>query len=156
MPAPSVSCLTNPAFKPYSIATPVVARRIISSVFILYSYYNFCLTSTCTNVSMMSPTLMSSCDVRLIPHSKFVPTSLTSSLKRLSAASEPVWITIPSRIRRARSVRLTLPSRTIHPATVPTLLMWNVSRTSIVAVTSSLTIGASIPSIAALTSSIAS
>jgi aryl-alcohol dehydrogenase-like predicted oxidoreductase len=55
----------------------IIASKSMSKRFI---YYSFCLTSTSTNVSMMSPTLMSSCDVRLIPHSKFVPTSFTSSL----------------------------------------------------------------------------
>ena len=76
--------------------------------------------------------------VRLIPHSKFVPTSFTSSLKRFNALMFPVKITMPSRIRRALSLRFTFPVFTMAPATRPTLVMLNTSRTSIVAVTCSL------------------
>ena len=62
---------------------------------------------------------------------------------------------IPSRIIRTLLLRLTLPSRTKQPAIVPTLVILNTSMISMVAVISSLISGESIPSIAALISSIA-
>ena len=94
--------------------------------------------------------------VRLIPHSKLVPTSFTSSLKRFRALMAPVKITIPSRIKRALSLRFTFPVLTMAPATSPTFVMLNTSRTSMVAVICSFNVGASIPSMAAFTSSMAS
>ena len=118
--------------------------------------YNVCFTSTSSYVSITSPTFKSLQFVKLIPHSKLVPTSFTSSLKRFNALIEPVKITIPSRIKRALSVRFTYPGFTIAPATIPTLLMLNTSRTSIVEVTCSFNVGANMPSIADFTSSIAS
>ena len=94
--------------------------------------------------------------VRLIPHSKLVPTSFTSSLKRFKALMLPVKMTMPSRMRRALSERFTFPVLTIAPATRPTLVMLNTSRTSMVAVTCSFSVGANMPSIADFTSSMAS
>ena len=44
--------------------------------------YNVCFTSTSSYVSITSPTFKSLQFVKLIPHSKLVPTSFTSSLKR--------------------------------------------------------------------------
>ncbi len=65
-------------------------------------------------------------------------------------------MTIPSRISRIRLDRFILPSRTIQPATVPTLETLKTSSTSTLPVISSLISGDNIPSIAAVTSSIAS
>ena len=93
---------------------------------------------------------------RLIRDGIVIFTGSINALKRFNALIEPVKITIPSRIKRALSVRFTFPVFTIAPATIPTLLMLNTSRTSIVEVTCSFNVGANIPSIADFTSSIAS
>src|SRR3982074_2040469 len=58
-----------------------------------------------------------------MPHSKPCWTSRTSSLWRFSVFSVPSWITTLSRSRRTLAPRLTMPSVTMQPATLPTLVM---------------------------------
>ena len=63
-------------------------------------YYNFLFTSNSSYPSIMSPTFMSLKFSIFRPHSCPTTTSLTSSLKRFSEASFPVYTTIPSLITR--------------------------------------------------------
>ena len=67
----------------------------------------------------------------------------------------PVWITIPSRTTLIIELRLNIPSVTKHPAIVPTFVISKVSRISADPTIFSSISGESIPSIAALISSIA-
>ena len=53
----------------------------------------------------------------------------------------PVKITIPSRIKRALSLRFTFPVLTMAPATSPTFVMLNTSRTSMVAASDAIIVG---------------
>src|SRR5688500_1606123 len=113
-------------------------------------------TSTTSKTSIWSPTWMSLKFLIDKPHSNPAFTSRTSSLKRLSESSSPVCTTTPARMRRTAAPRRTTPSATMHPATVPTLEILKTLRTSTMPSTVSLRSGASMPPIAAFTSSTAS
>src|SRR3546814_10848066 len=80
-----VSQLTSDLFG-YSITTGKVL-----------GHYRVLATSTTSNTSSVSPTWMSLKLLRDKPHSKLALISFTSSLKRLSDSSSPVWMTTLSR-----------------------------------------------------------
>src|SRR5687767_10568776 len=69
-------------------------------------------TSTTSNTSNWSFSLISEKFLSDMPHSKPAFTSLTSSLKRLSESMSPVWTTTLSRSTRTWALRFTTPSST--------------------------------------------
>src|SRR6476469_4930153 len=87
-------------------------------------------TRCMVNASITSPTCTALKFASEIPHSTPFLTSLASFLKRLRASILPVCTTSLPRFRRTWLSRRIEPSETKQPATVPTLLILNVSRTS--------------------------
>src|SRR5450755_346245 len=79
--------------------------------------------------SITTPGLMSPKFRTVTPHSSPVFTSLASFLKRFRDSIFPVNTTTLSRSTRISLSRLIKPSITMQPATLPTLLMRNTSRT---------------------------
>src|SRR5690606_1302710 len=112
--------------------------------------------SLISKTSSWSPTWMSLLPRSVSPQSKPDLTSLTSSLKRRSESRWPVQCTTLLRSRRTCESRRTTPSSTMQPATLPIREMEYTSRTSTRPMTSSFFSGASMPDMAAFTSSTAS
>src|SRR5690606_16913521 len=112
--------------------------------------------SRISNVSMMSPSVMSLNDPRPIPHSKPSRTSVTSSFSRRSDSMLRLSpTTVPPRSTRALVLRRMVPERTTEPAMLPNFEERKTWRISAVPSWTSSYSGLSMPLRAASTSSIA-
>src|SRR6266542_2722279 len=118
--------------------------------------YSVRATSSVVKASMMSPGCTPLMPSTPIPHSRPCSTSRTSSLKRLSELTVLSPSTVSPRLIRTRAPRTILPSVTLEPKTVPTLVIGKSWRTWARPRRVSRISGASMPLSAAFTSLMAS